>query len=162
MTLRLDCDASNREWFVSASQRNWVTCDRGEQSFGVDVIALLFWLVDSYSGDRPQALDWQQTYRSRSDSIWSQELQDGPLSCLLTSGRDGSKHSVLSSLLAEIMSNVQDDAMEDLRVQQRTDHNISQLGEWTEQGKELRASTVMFKGSELRTLRTVWSLQPEG
>ena len=69
--------------------------------------------------------------------------------------RDGSKHmnaDALSRVPAETVNNVQDDTMEDIRVQQQADPDISQLKGWIEQGRKPRASTVKSKGRELRKL----------
>ena len=69
--------------------------------------------------------------------------------------RDGSKHTnadALSRSPAETVNNIHTDVMEDLKVQQQNDPNISQLRGWIEQGQKAPASTIKEKGFELRKL----------
>ena len=69
--------------------------------------------------------------------------------------RDGSKHTnadALSRSPAETVNNIHIDVMEDLKVQQQINPNISQLRGWIEQGQKAPASTIKEKGFELRKL----------
>ena len=72
-------------------------------------------------------------------------------------GRDSSEQSSwrrcqFERLPAETVNNIHIDVIEDLKVQQQNDPNISQLWGWIEQGQKAPASTIKEKGFELRKL----------
>ena len=176
---RLDCDASKfvigtvlsqGEWdkecvvayaskSLSSSQRNWVTYDREWWAIVWSVRHFRPYLAGRHF---TVVTDHQLLVGSTNiDPASDPTNRRARLAIELSTydfdivHRDGSKHTnadALSRSPAETVNNIHIDVIEDLKVQQQNDPNISQLRGWIEQGQKAPASTIKEKGFELRKL----------